>query len=50
MKNRRDNGKNSLNEIQRFQDELGYFFPKIYIDLARDHDALRFEKNYAYKI
>ena len=42
---RRDNGKNSLDEIKRVQNELGYFFPKNYIDLIRNHDALRFEKN-----
>ncbi len=33
MEIRRDNGKNSLNEIQRVQDELGYFFPKIILIL-----------------
>ncbi|MCX5468923.1 SMI1/KNR4 family protein [Acinetobacter nematophilus] len=42
---RRDNGKNSLDEIKRVQNELGYFFPNNYIDLIRNHDALRFEKN-----
>ncbi|QNX59514.1 SMI1/KNR4 family protein [Acinetobacter seifertii] len=41
----RDNGKNSLDEIKRVQNELGYFFPNNYIDLIRNHDALRFEKN-----
>ena len=45
MENRRDNGKNSLDEIKRVQNELGYFFPNNYIDLIRNHDALRFEKN-----
>lgn len=45
MKNRRDNGNNSLNEIQRVQDELGCFFPKIYIDLIKNHDAVRLEEN-----
>lgn len=42
---RRDNGKNSLDKIKRVQNELGYFFPNNYIDLIRNHDALRFEKN-----
>ena len=45
MQIRRDNGKNSLNEIQRVQDELGYFFPKNYIDLIKNHDAVRLEEN-----
>lgn len=45
MEIRRDNGKNSLNEIQRVQDELGYFFPKNYIDLIKNHDAVRLEEN-----
>lgn len=40
-----DNGQNSLNEIQRVQDELGYFFPKNYIDLMLHHDALRPEED-----
>ena len=40
-----DNGQNSLNEIQRVQDELGYFFPKTYIDLMLQHDALRPEED-----
>jgi len=42
---RRDNGKNSLDEIKRVQNELGFFFPNNYFDLIRNHDALRFEKN-----
>ena len=45
MEIRRDNGKNSLDEIEKVQEELGYYFPKNYIDLIRNHDALRFEKN-----
>ncbi|WP_151957768.1 SMI1/KNR4 family protein [Acinetobacter guillouiae] len=45
MEIRRDNGKNSLNEIQRVQDELVYFFPKNYIDLINNHDAVRLEEN-----
>ena len=45
MEIRRDNGKNSLNEIQRVQDELGYFFPKNYIDLIKNYDAVRLENN-----
>lgn len=48
MKIYRDNGQNSLTKISQIQSEIGYFFPKSYIDLIRDHDAVRPEENYFY--
>lgn len=45
MEIRRDNGKNSLDEIKKVQERLGYSFPRSYMELIQNHDALRFEKN-----
>lgn len=41
----RDNGQNSLDEIVKAQNQIGYAFPKNYINLIKDHDAVIFEKN-----
>lgn len=45
MKIRRDNGQNSLERIHDVQTELKIIFPKSYINLIKNHDAVRFENN-----
>ncbi|WP_336951621.1 SMI1/KNR4 family protein [Acinetobacter sp. AS167] len=45
MKIRRDNGKNSLDRINEVGRKIGYTFPRSYIDLIKEHDAVRLENN-----
>ena len=45
MQIRRDNGKNSLDIINEVERKLGYTFPRSYIDLIKEHDAVRLENN-----
>ena len=45
MKIRRDNGKISLDQINSVERTIGFFFPKSYINLIKNHDSVRLEKN-----